>query len=95
MDKLGKAEITNNIYSLAVQTSDGGQNPGQDGIFQLGGPVRAAQSGLNRSGGPTEYNAEASAWLREIGTLENGRNVLYVPKISSQNRTHGGSLYLA
>ena len=43
----------------------------------------------------TEYNAEASAWLREIGTLENGRNVLYVPKISSQNRTHGGSLYLA
>ena len=26
MDKLGKAEITNNIYSLAVQTSDGGQN---------------------------------------------------------------------
>ena len=26
MDKLGRAEITNNIYALAVQTSDGGQN---------------------------------------------------------------------
>ncbi len=43
----------------------------------------------------TEYNAEASAWLKEIGTLENGRNVLYIPKISSQSRPHGGSLYLA
>ncbi len=26
MDKLGKAEITNNIYALAIQTSDGKQN---------------------------------------------------------------------
>ena len=26
MDKLGKAEITNNIYALAIQTSDGNEN---------------------------------------------------------------------
>ena len=42
----------------------------------------------------SQYNAEASQWLRKIGTLQNGRNVLTVPKIGSQNTPRGGSLYV-
>ena len=42
----------------------------------------------------TQFNAEASAWQASMGTLENGRNVLTVPKIGSQNTPRGGSLYL-
>lgn len=41
----------------------------------------------------TQFNAEASAWRGEMGTLENGRNTLAVPKIGSQNTPRGGSLY--
>ncbi len=40
-----------------------------------------------------QYNAEASAWLAQAGTLVNGRNILTVPKIGSQNTERGGSLY--
>ena len=43
----------------------------------------------------TQFNAEASAWQASIGTLENGRNVLAVPQIGSQNTPRGGSLYIA
>ena len=42
----------------------------------------------------SQYNAEASQWLQKIGTLRNGRNVLTVPKIGSQNTPRGGSLYV-
>lgn len=42
----------------------------------------------------SQFNAEASAWRAEIGTLSNGRNVLTVPQIGSQNTPRGGSLYL-
>ena len=42
----------------------------------------------------SQYNAEAGQWLRRIGTLENGRNVLTVPRIGSQNTPRGGSLYV-
>ena len=42
----------------------------------------------------TQYNAEASSWIAEAGTLQNGRNILTVPKIGSQNTERGGSLYL-
>lgn len=42
----------------------------------------------------SQFNAEASAWQAEIGTLVNGRNVLTVPQIGSQNTPRGGSLYL-
>lgn len=43
----------------------------------------------------TQYNAEASAWKAELGRLENGRNVLTVPRIGGQNTPRGGSLYLS
>ena len=43
----------------------------------------------------TQFNAEASAWRAAAGTLVNGRNVLTIPKIGSQNTPRGGSLYLA
>ena len=42
----------------------------------------------------SQFNAEASAWRAEIGALSNGRNVLTVPQIGSQNTPRGGSLYL-
>lgn len=41
----------------------------------------------------TQFNAEASAWRAQAGTLENGRNILTIPKIGSQNTPRGGSLY--
>ena len=43
----------------------------------------------------SQFNAEASAWRAEIGALSNGRNVLTVPQIGSQNTPRGGSLYLS
>ncbi len=42
----------------------------------------------------SQFNAEASDWLKEFGSLHNGRNILTVPKIGSQNTPRGGSLYL-
>ncbi|MCI8810094.1 MAG: hypothetical protein HFF84_08195 [Oscillibacter sp.] len=42
----------------------------------------------------TQFNAEASAWRAQVGTLENGRNVLTIPQIGSQNTPRGGSLYI-
>ena len=42
----------------------------------------------------SQFNAEASAWRAAVGTLSNGRNVLTVPQIGSQNTPRGGSLYL-
>ncbi|WP_322175240.1 M60 family metallopeptidase [Acutalibacter caecimuris] len=41
----------------------------------------------------SQFNAEASAWRSSMGTVENGRNTLLVPKIGSQNTQRGGSLY--
>ena len=41
----------------------------------------------------SQFNAEASAWRAEVGVLSNGRNVLTVPQIGSQNTERGGSLY--
>ena len=43
----------------------------------------------------TQYNAEASSWRAEAGTLHNGRNIITVPKIGNQSTERGGSLYLA
>lgn len=42
----------------------------------------------------SQFHAEASAWRAAVGTLSNGRNVLTVPQIGSQNTPRGGSLYL-
>ena len=41
----------------------------------------------------SQHNAEASAWSAKMGELQNGRNVLTVPKIGSENTPRGGSLY--
>ena len=43
----------------------------------------------------TQFNAEANAWMSSMGTLENGRNVLTVPRIGSQDPPRGGSLYVS
>lgn len=42
----------------------------------------------------SQFHAEASAWRAGMGTLQNGKNILVVPKIGSQNTSRGGSLYL-
>lgn len=42
----------------------------------------------------SQFHAEASSWRAAVGTLSNGRNVLTVPQIGSQNTPRGGSLYL-
>ena len=42
----------------------------------------------------TQFNAEVSAWKAQVGTIQNGRNVLVVPKIGSGTTGRGGSLYL-
>ncbi|MCI9264982.1 MAG: hypothetical protein HFF06_10510 [Oscillospiraceae bacterium] len=41
----------------------------------------------------TQFNAEASQWRAELGQVENGRNILTVPKIGSRAGNNGGSLY--
>ena len=41
----------------------------------------------------SQFNAEASQWQASLGKLENGRNVLTVPKIGSRTGNNGGSLY--
>lgn len=43
----------------------------------------------------SQFNAEASTWLREIGKVENGKTILLVPKIGSRAGNNGGSLYAA
>ncbi|MDE7218968.1 MAG: M60 family metallopeptidase [Oscillospiraceae bacterium] len=41
----------------------------------------------------SQFNAEANTWLKSMGTVSNGRTVLTVPQIGSQNTPRGGSLY--
>lgn len=41
----------------------------------------------------TQFNAEVSDWIAGMGELQNGRNVLTVPKTGSQSTERGGSLY--
>ncbi len=43
----------------------------------------------------SQFNAEASTWLSQMGTLSNGRNTFTVPKIGSQATDRGGSLYVS
>lgn len=43
----------------------------------------------------SQFNAEASTWLAQIGTLENGRNLFTVPAIGSRAGYNGGSLYVS
>ena len=42
----------------------------------------------------TQFNAEVSAWQTSLGTLENGRNIITIPKIGSRAGNNGGSLYV-
>ena len=42
----------------------------------------------------SQFNAEASEWRTSLGELENGRNILTIPKIGSRAGNNGGSLYV-
>lgn len=43
---------------------------------------------------PTQYYAEANAWQGGNIPLQNGRNIIEIPKLGSQTTERGGSLYL-
>ncbi len=43
---------------------------------------------------PTQYYAEANAWQGAGIPLQNGRNIIEIPKIGTQTSERGGSLYL-
>ena len=58
-------------------------------VYASGIPAKAAVTVY-----ASQFNAEASAWRATVGTLVNGRNVLTIPKIGSQNTPRGGSLYI-
>ncbi len=42
----------------------------------------------------SQFNAEVSAWRASLGSLENGRNIITVPRIGSRAGNNGGSLYV-
>lgn len=43
---------------------------------------------------PTQYFAEANAWQGGAIPLQNGRNVIEIPKLGAQNTERGGALYI-
>ncbi len=43
---------------------------------------------------PTQYYAEANAWQGGAIPLQNGRNLINIPKIGTQTSERGGALYL-
>lgn len=43
---------------------------------------------------PTQYYAEANAWQGSAKELQNGRNMIEIPKMGSQTSERGGALYL-
>jgi len=102
--RTGSSVFLNGIQSRS--SGRDGQQYGQGGsdLQPLGAAAGANQEiTIYASGIPageavtvyaTQFNAEASAWRASVGTLENGRNVLAIPKIGSQNTPRGGSLYL-
>ena len=109
-EELLRGGASSGVVLSGVQSRDGGADSRkyQQGgsVLQPLGVAASAKQELTiyASGIPadqklavyaSQFNAEASAWLTEIGTLSNGRNVLTVPQIGSQNSPRGGSLYLS
>ncbi len=94
--------ILNGVESRSSGADSRYQQGGSD-LQPLGVAARAGQEiTLYASGIPagqkvtlyaSQFNAEASAWRAEIGTVENGRNVLIVPQIGNGTASRGGSLY--
>ena len=87
MDKLGKAEITNNIYALAIQTSDGNENTFTSrleasnkyaAIFNKTAQGRAGASGdvfvqLGMYSSIWPMTAETIRWTSSTGSSPRGR----------------------
>lgn len=101
---------TSGVLRDRLQSRDGGEDSrkyAQGGsVLQPLGVAAAARQELTvyATGIPagqsvtvyaSQFNAEASAWLKEVGKLENGRNILSVPAIGSRVGNNGGSLYVA
>ncbi|MCH5186174.1 MAG: M60 family metallopeptidase, partial [Oscillospiraceae bacterium] len=43
---------------------------------------------------PTQYYAEANAWQGNAVEIQNGRNIIEIPKLGTQTSERGGALYL-
>ncbi|WP_325228250.1 M60 family metallopeptidase, partial [Oscillibacter sp.] len=108
-EELLRSGTSSGVVLNGVQSRSGGEDgrkyqQGGSDLQPLGVAARAKQElTVYASGIPagqkltvcaSQFHAEASAWRAEIGTLSNGRNVLTVPQIGSQNTPRGGSLYL-
>lgn len=96
--------IIDGIDSRSAAADSGKYGQAGSALQPMGVAAKAGQtitvyaSGIPAGGSvnvsASQYNAEASTWLAGMGTLQNGKNVLTVPKIGSQNTARGGSLYL-
>lgn len=108
-EELLRGGASSGVVLSGVQSRDGGADAkkysqGGSVLQPLGVAAKAGQElTVYASGIPagqtltvyaSQFNAEASAWRAAIGTLSNGRNVVTVPRIGSQNTPRGGSLYL-
>lgn len=107
-EELLRSRTSSGVVQNGVQSRNGGEDAkyqqGGSDLQPLGVAAGARQElTIYASGIPagqkltvyaSQFNAEASAWRAEIGALSNGRNVLTVPQIGSQNTPRGGSLYL-
>ena len=57
--------------------------------------AQGIQAGDNVTLYATQFNGEVTAWRKDLGTLQNGRNIIEVPKIGSRSSDRGGSLYIS
>lgn len=95
--------VINGIRSISGSRDSEAHKQGGSDLQPLGVAAAAGQEiTVYASGIPagqtltvyaSQFNAEANTWLSSMGALQNGRNVLTVPKIGSQNTGRGGSLY--
>ncbi len=97
--------ILNGLQSRSSAADSSRYGQGGSDLQPLGAAARAGEeitvyaegipAGASVSVYASQYHAEVSAWRASMGTLSNGRNILTVPRIGSQNTPRGGSLYLA
>ncbi len=108
-EELLRSGVSSGVVRNGVESRSGGEDSrkyqqGGSDLQPLGVAAGAKQElTIYASGIPagqkltvyaSQFHAEASAWKAEIGKISNGRNVLTVPQIGSQNTSRGGSLYL-
>lgn len=104
-EELLRSGVSSGVVRNGVESRSGGEDSrkyqqGGSDLQPLGVAAGAKQElTIYASGIPagqkltvyaSQFHAEASAWKAEIGKISNGRNVLTVPQIGSQNTSRGG-----